>query len=95
MWLPDRPGKPKLVVQVKWGRRVEELIRWILNHQLWKSFSCIPEDVGDNESERTMFKASIVEVVVMSCGQGHSYLLEWQPLVLLDTRSEGSCQAVV
>ncbi|KAF7645112.1 hypothetical protein LDENG_00209980 [Lucifuga dentata] len=41
----------------------------IFNSHLRKNFSCIPREAGDMESEWTLFKASIVEAAVLSCGQ--------------------------
>uniref|UniRef100_A0A3B5A9Z5 Protein kinase domain-containing protein n=1 Tax=Stegastes partitus TaxID=144197 RepID=A0A3B5A9Z5_9TELE len=48
------------------GQRVKA--REALQHPFF-SFSCIPGEAGDMESEWSMFKASIAEVAVRSCGQ--------------------------
>lgn len=41
----------------------------VFNSHLRKKFSHIPREVRDMESERTTFKASIVEVAARSCGR--------------------------
>jgi len=67
--LPDRPGKPKLVVRVNWECLVEAPVCEVFNSHLRKNFSCIPGEVGDKELKRAMFRASIVETAARSCGQ--------------------------
>ncbi|XP_054862758.1 golgi transport 1Ba isoform X1 [Amphiprion ocellaris] len=57
--LLDRPGKLKHVVRVNWERLAEDAVRGVFSSHLRKSFSCIPGEVGDMESEWSMFKASI------------------------------------
>ncbi|KAI3360890.1 hypothetical protein L3Q82_012903, partial [Scortum barcoo] len=63
----DRPGRPKRIVRVCWERLAEPSVREVFNSHLRKSFSQIPREAGDIESEWTMFSASIVEV--RSCGR--------------------------
>lgn len=58
--LTNTPGKLKPVVSMHWNLRG-------LRH-LQKNFSCIPGEVGDMESKRATFKASIMEVAGRSCG---------------------------
>ncbi|KAI3375841.1 hypothetical protein L3Q82_004117 [Scortum barcoo] len=43
-------------------------VREVFNSHLRKSFSQIPREAGDIESEWTMFSASIVDAAVRSCG---------------------------
>lgn len=64
----DRPGKPKRVLRVNWERLKEAPVRKIFNSHLWWSFSGTPVEVGGIEPERAMFKASISEAPVESCG---------------------------
>jgi len=47
---PERPGKPKRVVQVKWERLVEDPVREVFNSHLRMNFSHIPREVGDMQS---------------------------------------------
>ncbi|KAI3355938.1 hypothetical protein L3Q82_004485 [Scortum barcoo] len=66
----DRPGRPKRIVRVCWERLAEPSVREVFNSHLRKSFSQIPREAGDIESEWTMFSASIVEcAAVRSCGR--------------------------
>ncbi|KAI3376108.1 hypothetical protein L3Q82_016634 [Scortum barcoo] len=58
----DRPGRPKRIVRVCWERLAEPSVREVFNSHLRKSFSQIPREAGDIESEWTMFSASIVDV---------------------------------
>ncbi|KAI3371940.1 hypothetical protein L3Q82_006812 [Scortum barcoo] len=67
----DRPGRPKRIVRVCWERLAEPSVREVFNSHLRKSFSQIPREAGDIESEWTMFSASIVDdgaSRVRSCG---------------------------
>ncbi|KAI3351283.1 hypothetical protein L3Q82_005620 [Scortum barcoo] len=64
----DRPGRPKRIVRVCWERLAEPSVREVFNSHLRKSFSQIPREAGDIESEWTMFSASIVDAAVRSCG---------------------------
>ncbi|KAI3377172.1 hypothetical protein L3Q82_009084 [Scortum barcoo] len=77
----DRPGRPKRIVRVCWERLAEPSVREVFNSHLRKSFSQIPREAGDIESEWTMFSASIVnDAAVRSCGptQGLWCLSWWQ-----------------
>ncbi|KAI3354588.1 hypothetical protein L3Q82_019093 [Scortum barcoo] len=65
----DRPGRPKRIVRVCWERLAEPSVREVFNSHLRKSFSQIPREAGDIESEWTMFSASIVDAAVRSCGR--------------------------
>ncbi|KAI3373277.1 hypothetical protein L3Q82_006580 [Scortum barcoo] len=65
----DRPGRPKRIVRVCWERLAEPSVREVFNSHLRKSFSQIPREAGDIESEWTMFSASIVDAEVRSCGR--------------------------
>ncbi|KAI3359125.1 hypothetical protein L3Q82_002671 [Scortum barcoo] len=67
--LDDRPGRPKRIVRVCWERLAEPSVREVFNSHLRKSFSQIPREAGDIESEWTMFSASIVDAAVRSCGR--------------------------
>ncbi|KAI3373289.1 hypothetical protein L3Q82_006586 [Scortum barcoo] len=64
--LTDRPGRPKRIVRVCWERLAEPSVREVFNSHLRKSFSQIPREAGDIESEWTMFSASIVDAAVQS-----------------------------
>ncbi|KAI3356703.1 hypothetical protein L3Q82_003389 [Scortum barcoo] len=65
----DRPGRPKRIVRVCWERLAEPSVREVFNSHLRKSFSQIPREAGDIESEWTMFSAFIVDAAVRSCGR--------------------------
>ncbi|KAI3368711.1 hypothetical protein L3Q82_025707, partial [Scortum barcoo] len=61
----DRPGRPKRIVRVCWERSGRApSVREVFNSHLRKSFSQIPREAGDIESEWTMFSASIVDAAV-------------------------------
>ncbi|KAI3353028.1 hypothetical protein L3Q82_019600 [Scortum barcoo] len=62
----DRPGRPKRIVRVCWERLAEPSVREVFNSHLRKSFSQIPREAGDIESEWTMFSASIVDAMAGS-----------------------------
>ncbi|KAI3376363.1 hypothetical protein L3Q82_016831 [Scortum barcoo] len=70
--LDGRPGRPKRIVRVCWERLAEPSVREVFNSHLRKSFSQIPREAGDIESEWTMFSASIVDAAVRSCGHARS-----------------------
>ncbi|KAK3543164.1 hypothetical protein QTP70_012267 [Hemibagrus guttatus] len=55
--MPDRLGRPKRIV------------RGVFNSHLRESFNQIPREVGDIESEWTMFSSSIVDAAIRSCGR--------------------------
>ncbi|KAI3353916.1 hypothetical protein L3Q82_005121 [Scortum barcoo] len=75
----DRPGRPKRIVRVCWERLAEPSVREVFNSHLRKSFSQIPREAGDIESEWTMFSASIVDMRrVRSCGTQGLWCLSWR-----------------
>nr|XP_049578940.1 vacuolar protein sorting-associated protein 4A isoform X1 [Syngnathus scovelli]XP_049578941.1 vacuolar protein sorting-associated protein 4A isoform X1 [Syngnathus scovelli]XP_049578942.1 vacuolar protein sorting-associated protein 4A isoform X1 [Syngnathus scovelli]XP_049578943.1 vacuolar protein sorting-associated protein 4A isoform X1 [Syngnathus scovelli]XP_049578944.1 vacuolar protein sorting-associated protein 4A isoform X1 [Syngnathus scovelli]XP_049578945.1 vacuolar protein sorting- len=67
--MPVRPGRPKRSVRVCWERLAESPVRKSFNSHLRQSFSHVPGEAGDIESEWTMFRASIVEAADRSCGR--------------------------
>ncbi|KAI3351882.1 hypothetical protein L3Q82_020711, partial [Scortum barcoo] len=91
----DRPGRPKRIVRVCWERLAEPSVREVFNSHLRKSFSQIPREAGDIESEWTMSSsASIVDAAVRSCGRKVSGACRGgNPLnPVVDTGSKGCCQ---
>uniref|UniRef100_A0A3B5PZQ4 Endonuclease/exonuclease/phosphatase domain-containing protein n=1 Tax=Xiphophorus maculatus TaxID=8083 RepID=A0A3B5PZQ4_XIPMA len=66
---PVRPGRPKRVVRVCWERLAESPVRRSFNSHLRQNFEHVPGEVGDMESEWTVFRASIVEAADRSCGR--------------------------
>ncbi|KAI3363030.1 hypothetical protein L3Q82_011693 [Scortum barcoo] len=88
----DRPGRPKRIVRVCWERLAEPSVREVFNSHLRKSFSQIPREAGDIESEWTMFSASIVDASGSSklWTQG-LWCLSWRqpPNPVVDTGSTG------
>ncbi|KAK3535249.1 hypothetical protein QTP70_005957 [Hemibagrus guttatus] len=67
--MPDRLGRPKHIVRVCWERLADPSVRGVFNSHLWESFNQIQREVGDIESERTMFSSSIVDAAIRSCGR--------------------------
>ncbi|XP_051922980.1 uncharacterized protein LOC127601606 [Hippocampus zosterae] len=67
--MPVRPGRPKRIVRVCWERLAESPVRRSFNPHLRQSFSHVPGERGDIESEWTTFRASIVEAANLSCGR--------------------------
>ena len=67
--MPDRPGRPKRIVRVRWERLSESPVRKSFNSHLRESFEHVPEEAGDIESEWAMFRASIVEAANRCCGR--------------------------
>ncbi|KAK3574013.1 hypothetical protein QTP86_034352 [Hemibagrus guttatus] len=67
--MPDRLGKPKRIVRVCWERLADPSVRGVFNSHLRESFNQIPREVGDIESEWTMFSSSIVDAAIRSCGR--------------------------
>nr|XP_049618390.1 uncharacterized protein LOC125993656 isoform X2 [Syngnathus scovelli] len=78
--MPVRPGRPKRSVRVCWERLAESPVRKSFNFHLRQSFSHVPGEAGDIESEWTMFRASIVEVVG-ACRGGNPRTRWWTPAV--------------
>ncbi|KAK3557454.1 hypothetical protein QTP70_027739, partial [Hemibagrus guttatus] len=60
--VPDRLGRPKRIVRVCWERLADP-------SHLRESFNQIPREVGDIESEWTMFSSSIVDTAIRRCGR--------------------------
>ncbi|XP_055362025.1 uncharacterized protein LOC129603656 [Betta splendens] len=65
----ERLGRPKCIVRVCWERLAEPSVRRTFNSHLRESFDQIPREVGDIESEWTMFSVSIVNAAARSCGR--------------------------
>ncbi|TKS65465.1 putative 149 kDa protein ORF 2 [Collichthys lucidus] len=63
------PGRPKRSVRVCWERLAESPVRKSFNSHLRESFSHVPGEAGDIESEWTLFRSSIVEAADRSCGR--------------------------
>ncbi|KAK3569032.1 hypothetical protein QTP86_021564, partial [Hemibagrus guttatus] len=66
--IPDRLGRPKRIVRVCWERLADPSVRGVFNSHLRESFNQIPREVGDIESEWTMFPSSNVDAAIRSCG---------------------------
>uniref|UniRef100_A0A3B5Q1D6 Endonuclease/exonuclease/phosphatase domain-containing protein n=1 Tax=Xiphophorus maculatus TaxID=8083 RepID=A0A3B5Q1D6_XIPMA len=66
---PVRPGRPKRVVRVCWECLAESPVRRSFNSHLRQNFEHVPGEVGDMDSEWTMFRDSIVEAADRSCGR--------------------------
>ncbi|KAK3550620.1 hypothetical protein QTP70_001026 [Hemibagrus guttatus] len=67
--MPDRLGRPKSIVRVCWERLADPSVRGVFNSHLRESFNQMPREVGDIESEWTMFSSSIVDAAIQSCGR--------------------------
>ncbi|KAK3526422.1 hypothetical protein QTP70_025454, partial [Hemibagrus guttatus] len=67
--MPDRLGRPKRIVRVCWEHLADPSVRGVFNSHLRESFKQIPREVGDIESEWTMFSSSIVDAAIRSCGR--------------------------
>ncbi|TWW77036.1 hypothetical protein D4764_12G0004260 [Takifugu flavidus] len=88
-WWGRMPGRPKRVVRVCWEHLAESPVRWSFNSHLQESFDRVPGEVGDIESEWTMFRASIVEEADRCCGRkvvgacrgGNARTCWWTPAV--------------
>ncbi|KAK3547896.1 hypothetical protein QTP70_000352 [Hemibagrus guttatus] len=63
-----------LDTRVKRGRSCQLITTWwgVFNSHLRESFNQIPKEVGDMESEWTMFSSSIVDAAIRSCGHKFS-----------------------
>ncbi|KAK3538555.1 hypothetical protein QTP86_006718 [Hemibagrus guttatus] len=70
--MPDRLGRPKHIVRVFWERLADPSVSGVFNSHLRESFNQIPREVGDIESEWTMFSSSIVDTAIRSCGRKDS-----------------------
>ncbi|KAK7939602.1 hypothetical protein WMY93_002928 [Mugilogobius chulae] len=95
----DRPGRPKRIVRVCWERLAEPSVRRVFNSHLRESFSQLPGETGDIESEWTMFSASIVNAAARSCGRkvsgasrgGNPRTRWWRPEVRDAVRLKKEC----
>ncbi|KAK3548003.1 hypothetical protein QTP70_001912 [Hemibagrus guttatus] len=67
--MPDRLGRPNRIVRVCWERLADPSVRGVFNSHLRESFNQILREVGDIESEWTMFSSSIVDAAIWSCGR--------------------------
>ncbi|KAK3559185.1 hypothetical protein QTP86_005078 [Hemibagrus guttatus] len=65
----DRLGRPKRILRVCWERLADPSVRGVFNSHLRESFNQIPREVGDIESEWTMFSTSIADAAIRSCGR--------------------------
>ncbi|KAK3522624.1 hypothetical protein QTP86_028195 [Hemibagrus guttatus] len=61
----DRLGRPKRIVR----DLADPSVRGVFNSHLRESFNQISREVGDIESEWTMFSSSIVDAAIRSCGR--------------------------
>ncbi|XP_049595828.1 leucine-rich repeat-containing protein 57 isoform X1 [Syngnathus scovelli] len=101
--MPVRPGRPKRSVRVCWERLAESPVRKSFNSHLRQSFSHVPGEAGDIESEWTMFRASIVEAADRSCGRkvvgacrgGNPRTRWWTPAVRDAVKLKESYRAVL
>ncbi|KAK3529134.1 hypothetical protein QTP70_016563 [Hemibagrus guttatus] len=91
--MPDRLGRPKRIVRVCWERLADPSVRGVFNSHLRESFNQIPREVGDIESEWTMFSTSIVDAAIRSCGCKVSGARRQSPNTVVDTGSKGCRQA--
>ncbi|KAK3522957.1 hypothetical protein QTP86_010312 [Hemibagrus guttatus] len=89
--MPDRLGRPKRIVRVCWERLADPSVRGVFNSHLRESFNQIPREVGDIESEWTMFSTSIVDAAIRSCvrkvsgaGCGGNPRTQWWTLEVRD-----------
>ncbi|KAK3529721.1 hypothetical protein QTP86_000821 [Hemibagrus guttatus] len=89
--MPDRLGRPKCIVRVCWEHLADPSVRGIFNSHLRESFNQIPREVGDIESEWTMFSSSIVDAAIRSCGckvsgagRGRNPRTQWWTLEVRD-----------
>ncbi|KAK3523596.1 hypothetical protein QTP70_002710 [Hemibagrus guttatus] len=67
--MPDRLGRPKRIVRVCREWLADPSVRGVFNSHLRDSFNQTPREVGDIESEWTMFSSSIVDAAIRSCGR--------------------------
>ncbi|KAK3551509.1 hypothetical protein QTP70_017371 [Hemibagrus guttatus] len=85
----DRLGRPKRIVRVCWELLADPSVVGVFNSHLRESFNQIPREVGDIESEWTMFSSSIVDAAIRLWCQSR-----WQsPNTVVDTGGKGCRQA--
>ncbi|KAK3569254.1 hypothetical protein QTP86_026594, partial [Hemibagrus guttatus] len=89
--MPDRLGRPKYIVRVCWEHLADPSVRGVFNSHLRESFNQIQREVGDIESEWTMFSSSIVDAAIWSCsrkvsgaGRGGNPRTQWWTLEVRD-----------
>ncbi|KAI3364560.1 hypothetical protein L3Q82_011344 [Scortum barcoo] len=91
-WHQDTLGRRSTFVVISSDLRpyVLDTRREVFNSHLRKSFSQIPREAGDIESEWTMFSASTVNAAVRSCGRKVSGASSWRqpPNPVVDTGSK-------
>ena len=56
-----------MVMRVNWERLAESPVREVLSSHLWENISEIRGEVGDMESEWTVFMTTILDVAAKSC----------------------------
>lgn len=61
----DRPDVPRCVVTTQWECLAEALVCEILYSHLQQNFYSILSEAGDTESEWTMFRPSVTEILEM------------------------------
>ncbi|KAK3541692.1 hypothetical protein QTP86_001108 [Hemibagrus guttatus] len=72
---PPIAGVPNTLIEIDQsiakGRSCQPITTWwgVFNSHLRESFNQIPREVGDIESEWTMFSTSIVDATIRSCGR--------------------------
>ncbi|KAK7944644.1 hypothetical protein WMY93_000372 [Mugilogobius chulae] len=93
---PDRLGRPKHNMRVCWERLAESSVNRVFNSHLRESFSQLPEETADIESEWTMFSASIVNLscgrkVSGACRGGNPRTRWWTPEVMDAIRLKEEC----
>ncbi|KAK3529719.1 hypothetical protein QTP86_000825 [Hemibagrus guttatus] len=67
--MPIRLGQAPIVTESCWNCLADPSVRGVFNSHLRESFNQIPREVGDIESEWTMFSSSIVDTAIRSCGR--------------------------
>ncbi|KAK3537553.1 hypothetical protein QTP70_013786 [Hemibagrus guttatus] len=89
--MPDRIDRPKCIVRVCWECLADPSVWGVFNSHLRESFNQIPREVGDIESEWTMFSSSIVDAAIRSfackvsgAGHGGNPRTQWWTLEVRD-----------
>uniref|UniRef100_A0A673BKD0 Tropomodulin-3-like n=1 Tax=Sphaeramia orbicularis TaxID=375764 RepID=A0A673BKD0_9TELE len=92
---PDRLGRPKRVVRVSWERLAEPDVSTIFNSHLRESFSQIPGEAGDIESEWTMYSTLNCRSGCLELWSQGLRCLSWRqsPNPVMDPGSKGCRQA--
>ncbi|KAK3535158.1 hypothetical protein QTP70_004812 [Hemibagrus guttatus] len=91
LWMPDRLGRPKRIVRVCWKHLADPSVRGLFNSHLRESFNQIQREVGNIESEWTMFSSSIVDAAIQryghkvsGAGHGGNPQTQWWTLEVRD-----------